>query len=409
MERVPAAPARGSAGDRARSAQAGRSERPEPLDVRADVQSVLGGAVDRLARETGADRVAAWCRGASGRPAVFAAWNARGEDASLRALDEEAYAALAALPAATDLACEAAAHAGVAREQGFLAAAPVRTGGAEPAAFLLVGGGEAAEARGVRPRTLAALDAEATRLASPLAAAAAAERLARMDADVRRLDRLAALGSLVAEVVHEIRNPLVSVKTFLQLLPDRAQEADFRESFLAVASDELRRVERLLDVVLQHGRPAPAGRSDAACAPRPALDSVARLVSHRALERGVEVEVDATPELPDARIAPDGLRQVLLNLALNAIDVTPEGGRVRFVARAQGAAALALRVEDEGPGVPPELRERLFEPFFSTKGERPGGLGLAISRRIVAEADGALELEERRGGGCAFRLELPKA
>jgi signal transduction histidine kinase len=99
---------------------------------------------------------------------------------------------------------------------------------------------------------------------------------------------------------------------------------------------------------------------------------------------------------------------VVLNLVLNALDATPRGGRVRLALRAAGGEA-ELRVEDEGPGVAPELRERVFEPFFSTKPDAPGGLGLAISRRIAEEAGGALRLEDAPGGGSCFALRLPLA
>jgi len=258
----------------------------------------------------------------------------------------------------------------------------------------------------VRPRVLAELAAAAQRLRGPAAAALAARRLQQLDAKVRRLDRLASLGGLVAEIVHEIRNPLVSVKTFLQLLPEREADPEFRESFLQVASDEVRRIERLLDAVLQHGRPAPPVRSDATAAVSDAFESVAQLVGYRATERGVRLEIDAAPELPQVRIATDALRQVILNLSLNAIDATPNGGRVRL--RAQRSQDwIAIHVEDEGTGIPPELAARIFEPFVSTKQNRPGGLGLAITRRIVEEARGTIRVDACATGGAVFSLRLP--
>jgi two-component system sensor histidine kinase HydH len=257
----------------------------------------------------------------------------------------------------------------------------------------------------VRPRILAELGATARRLRGPAAAALAAGGLARLDAEVRRLDRLAAIGGLVAEIVHEIRNPLVSVKTFLQLLPEREGDPEFRESFLEVASEEVRRIERLLDAVLQHGRPTPPARADATTSAADAFESTAQLVGYRATERGVRLEIDAGQDLPDIRIAGDGLRQVVLNLGLNAIDVTPPGGCVRLRAHA-AEDRVAIVVEDEGPGIPSELAPRIFEPFVSTKEDRPGGLGLAITRRIVEEAGGTIEIAERPQGGAAFTLRL---
>jgi signal transduction histidine kinase len=252
---------------------------------------------------------------------------------------------------------------------------------------------------------LAALDAAAERLRGPLAAARAAGRLLALDREVRRLDRLAALGGLAAEIAHEIRNPLVSVKTFLQLLPERRHEPDFSERFLAVADAELRRMERLLDVLLGYARPdeaAPAGPARVG----PVLESVAELVRHGALRRGVSLEWDVAANTPAAALGEDALRQVLLNLALNALDATPPAGCVRIAARAC-ARGVALVVSDRGPGVPPEQREAIFEPFTSSRGERPGGLGLAIVRRIVQEAGGVVAVGDAPGGGAEFRVELP--
>ena len=316
--------------------------------------------------------------------------------------EEGEYAAVASLPVASDLSAVGLSE--IVERHGFCAAAPVAGGDAGAAAVLLLG-----EAEGrpgwLRPRILAELAAAAQRLRGPAAAAVAADRLAQLEAEVRRLHRLAALGGLVAEIVHEIRNPLVSVKTFLQLLPERKEDPEFHESFLQVASEEVRRIERLLDAVLQHGRPTAPVRADATTSATDAFESVMQLVGHRAAERGVGLEIETGRELSNVRIASDALRQVVLNLSLNAIDATPSGGCVRL--RAHGTRDhVVIIVEDEGPGVPAELSSRIFEPFVSTKEDRPGGLGLAITRRIVEEANGTIEVTERPRGGSAFTLRL---
>jgi signal transduction histidine kinase len=368
-----------------------------------DLQSLLGRAVRDVSTATGGGLVAAWGRDATGAPRLL---GARLEGASLRHPDEACYAALAALSGATDLGAAGAPAAlrRVAEEHGFSAAAPVAPAEAGASAVLLAGGAADPPGR-VRPRTLAALEAAARRVAGPAEAVFAAERLLRLDAEVQHLDRLAALGSLVAEIVHEIRNPLVSVKTFLQLLPERLHDPDFRERFLAVASDELRRVERLLDVILQHGRPRAPARSESEARADTVFESVAQLVGFRADERGVGLEVGDATGLPPLRIADDVLRQVVLNLVLNAIEVTPSGGTVRLSAR-ETRERVELAVDDEGPGIPESLRPHLFDPFFSTKRDRPGGLGLSITRRLVEEAGGVLEVRDREGRGASLRVTL---
>lgn len=366
----------------------------------ASAQSVLALAVRRLAEETGAARCAAWSCRPDGAPFVAAARFADGRALAPRPAE---LAALATLRRAARLGARspAALHA-LARRHGFAAAAPVERAAEGPAtAYLLIG-------PDASPRAVAALEAASRRIAPRLAVAEASARLDTLDAGLRRLDRLAALGDLVAEIVHEVRNPLVSVKTFLQLLPERLDDPEFRTDFLGIVTDELRRIERLLDVVLGHARPRGAGARDASAELAPAIESVARLVAHRALERGVRFETRIAPDLPAAALPEDALRQIALNLVLNAIDATPAEGAVEVAAEAAGEG-VALVVDDQGPGVPPALRERIFEPFFSTRRERPGGLGLAITRRLAEEAGGRVEVSARRGGGTRFRVTLPRA
>lgn len=232
---------------------------------------------------------------------------------------------------------------------------------------------------------------------------------ARLDAELKRLDRLAGVGLLAAEAAHEVRNALTAVKTFLQLLPTRGDDPELRGPFLALASDEVGRMERLLDALIEQAR-GDAARAAVAptrsCDAGEALDAVAQLVARRASEAGLALAVERGPDLPQPAMAGDALRQVLLNLALNAIDATPAGGDVRLGARALGPA-LELIVEDRGPGVPAGLRRRVFEPWFSTREGRPGGLGLAIARRLVQDAGGTIAIGDRPTGGARVRVRLP--
>lgn len=367
----------------------------------ADLPAVLARQIAALAEATGAHRVAAWGPGADGAPGVLAA---RVEGAELRPPSEAAWHALAALPGPTDLAGAADPElVKLAEEYGFLAAAPLRSEEGEPFAVLLLGADEASGP--ARPRLLAALAAAVAKSLRPASAAAALERLTRLDAEVQRIDRLAAVGGLLAEIVHEIRNPLVSIKTFLHLLGEDGggDPSEFRE----VAIEELRRIERLLEAVSQHARPPSAPSADAIAEIEPAVRSVAQLATLRAVVRRVQVETELAGPLAPVRIAGDSLRQILLNLALNAIEAAPEGGRVRIAAAERGGS-VEIALEDDGPGVPEALRARVFEPFFSTKAQ-PGGLGLAITRRLVEDAGGRIELQSRAPTGSRFCVTLPIA
>jgi signal transduction histidine kinase len=230
--------------------------------------------------------------------------------------------------------------------------------------------------------------------------------LAELDREVQQLDRLASLGTLVAEIAHEVRNPLVSIKTFVQLLPERWEDPEFSERFLALVTEELRRMERLLDVVIEHARPVPDSSDLAGASVDDALDSALVLLRHRAYKQGVAIERESPRDLPRVTLDSDSLRQVVLNLALNAIEASPAGGRVGLRAQQQGESVW-LRISDQGPGIAPELREEIFTAFFSTRAERSGGLGLAITRRIVSEAGGSVVAREAPGGGAEFVVQIP--
>ena len=285
---------------------------------------------------------------------------------------------------------------------GYCAAVPVAAHADGAAAVLLLGGARDATGH-VRPRTLAALDAVARRIEQPIVASLAHARLARLDADVLRLDRLVALGTLVAEVVHEVRNPLVSVKTFLQLLPERRGDPEFLQSFLDVAGDELQRIERLLDLLLDHASarmPAPGSGSGAAAAD--VAGAVEKLVAHRAAAAGVRIESDVAAALPLCAIEPDALRQVLLNLVLNALEVTPAGGDVRVAARCDRPRAADRRrgpwTRHSARAAAPRLRAVLLDQGGTVR--RTRARDLAAPRR-----SGRRHARDRRSAGRRHALQ----
>ncbi len=377
------------------------SLRTDAVDaVLRDAQSLLGGVVQRLWDGLGCRSVVAWAQREDGEPYVAAA---AFEGAPPAAPDADIYAAAAALSAATDLTQPDAPPtlAPLARSRGA-AAVPIAPGEAGPLAVLLL---TAREAGAVRPRILGLLDSTARRVAGPLAASRAVSRLRRLDDEVRRLDRLASLGTLAAEIAHEVRNPLVSVKTFLQLLPERGNDPEFTTRFLEVASQELQRMERLLELVIDY----PRGRDqEERASVAAALATVEELLIQLTHRRSIELEVQRGARLPDVALTEDALRQALLNLALNAIEATPDGGSVRLSgARVRGG--VELRVADQGPGIPEEECDRVFELFHSTRPGGHGGIGLAVTRRIVEEAGGTIQIGKAAGGGAEFRVWLPAA
>lgn len=372
-----------------------------------ELQDLLAGAVQLLARETGASRVSAWARRPDGTP--FVAASAFRVDPP-RAADASALDAIWEREGAIDLGQPGLApeFAGLVEQHGFGAAAPLFSRPGEPLAVLLLGGDDDLGGS-VRPRTLASLDSAIRRLKAPATTADAVQRLARLDGEVQRLDRLATLGDLLSETVHELRNPLVSFKTFVELAPEHATDPEFQNGFRNLVADEIRRMERLLDDLLRHANPTTGPDESRAAGPAavaPALESLGQLLQQRSRQRQVSLNIPSVPELPAVAIAPDALRQILLNLTLNAIDATLAGGLVTLSASLNGAN-VEFCIDDQGQGVPLDQRDQIFQPFFSTRTDRPGGLGLAISRKLVGEAGGWIQVEDAPGGGARFRVALP--
>lgn len=224
--------------------------------------------------------------------------------------------------------------------------------------------------------------------------------LNQRDLEVLRAEQLAAVGQLAAGVGHEIRNPLTSIKMLVQAgLEDGGGLTD---DDLRVIEGEVRRMERSLRTFLDFARPAAPERRPTDLVPLVA--GVADLLRGRAEKQRVGIRLD----LPAGGVVvtADGeqLRQVLVNLGLNALDAMPTGGELRFGLKRAGGA-VELEVADTGPGIAPAVMPRLFEPFVSTK-DTGLGLGLVISKRIVAEHGGTVAAANRPGGGASFFVKL---
>ncbi len=235
------------------------------------------------------------------------------------------------------------------------------------------------------------------------------EDLRRSREQVRRADRLGALGTLAAGLAHEINNPLVSINTFLAMAPDKRREADgeFWGSYHALACREVERIRGLVETMRR------LGRGSAQTMPRETLDvpsivdEVVTLL-HREAELGrVALRAEFSPDAPKIVAVREQVHQVILNLVLNAIGATPEGGSV-VVRCAPAADGLALDVVDTGTGISPEHIEQIFDPFFTTKGPDEGsGLGLMVCHRIVTDHGGSIEVRSREGEGTCFSVLWP--
>ncbi len=219
-------------------------------------------------------------------------------------------------------------------------------------------------------------------------------------------ERLAAIGKMAAHVTHEIRNPLSSISLNIELLEEElAGEALPGEArdLLASITREVERLGNLSEEYLRLAR-IPTARMEAEDLGALVLD-LAKFSRPEFERAGTELRVDVAPGLPATLFDEAQLRQAVLNLLRNAREAMPEGGVVELSVVAESARVL-LTVSDRGGGIPDAIRERVFDPFFSTKGEGTG-LGLAITRRIVEAHGGTLDCAPRDGGGTVFRISLP--
>lgn len=219
---------------------------------------------------------------------------------------------------------------------------------------------------------------------------------------LRRVDRLSALGELSAGLAHEIRNPLGSIEGAVQILRRRELPEETRQEFAELAGKEILRLRGLLSNFLEFARPQPPQRvvSD----PILLLESVAKLTTETATLARVSLRVESQ-EIPALAIDSEQIKQVLLNLVINAIQAMPEGGEVVLRA-ATDAGTVRLEVQDEGIGIPPEDVERIFDPFYTTRANGTG-LGLSIAYQIVSQHGGHITASRNAQRGMTFAVNLP--
>jgi two-component system sensor histidine kinase HydH len=222
--------------------------------------------------------------------------------------------------------------------------------------------------------------------------------------EVLRSERLAAIGGLAAGVAHELRNPLTSVKLLLQHAGSRAGNAIVEGKKLALILEEIERMETTIQGLLDFSKPAQPHRKVHDL--RETVERAVHLIKGRAQRQQVSTEL----ELGDNPLMIDGdpqqLQQVFVNLLINAVEAMPKGGELRVVAKKHDfRRSVALQIFDTGEGIPSELLGRLFEPFATAK-ERGTGLGLAVSRRILEEHDGSIDVHPQTPRGTMFEVTL---
>ncbi len=231
---------------------------------------------------------------------------------------------------------------------------------------------------------------------------------------MRRTDRLRSLEIMAGGFAHEIRNPLTSIKTFIQLAPQRQHDPLFIKEFSRLAIEDVHRIERLLHEILDYASYMTPQLSEVDL--NELVTSCLCFVSARASQRGTRVRTTLAPDLPLVLIDRQQIKQVLLNLFLNALDAMPNGQGVisvqtQLLSYSGDTAWVQLQVEDDGCGIAAEHLEHIFDPFFTSKHSNSAGdgsgLGLTSAHQIVHDHGGQLLVESRVGVGSTFSVNLP--
>jgi C4-dicarboxylate-specific signal transduction histidine kinase len=234
---------------------------------------------------------------------------------------------------------------------------------------------------------------------------ASRDSLVRLQAELVANDRLATVGKLAAGVAHEVGNPLAGILGYLSVVRMRARESPELLDLVSRIEAEVQRIDLIVRSLLELGRPSrgPTGPLDV----RTVIESSVRLLGASREFEGVKLELDVPPSLW-LRAEAGPLSQVLINLLINAAQAMKGQGTIWIRGGAEEGRRGFVVVEDAGPGLSDAIKARLFEPFFTTKEAGKGtGLGLAVSRHLLAQFDGKLVAGDRPGGGARFTIDLP--
>jgi len=228
-----------------------------------------------------------------------------------------------------------------------------------------------------------------------------------------RTNRLTAIGTFAAGMAHEIRNPLTSINTFIAIAPERKDDADFLENFSKVALEDVNRISRLVQEILDYARSSEPKFSEENL--NEIIQSSLFFIGLETEKMDITIEKELSPNIPKVFLDRQQIKQVLLNLFMNAMDAMNQKGgtlKVRTLSRQRMKTQhVQIIIDDTGEGIPESSLEFIFDPFFSTKHEskeREGtGLGLSIVHQIILEHLGTIEVKSQMGKGTTFTINLP--
>jgi signal transduction histidine kinase len=232
------------------------------------------------------------------------------------------------------------------------------------------------------------------------------ESVRRIENEIELSSRLAAIGRLTSGVAHEVKNPINAIVVHLELLREKMREVDPNtRRHMEIIGSEIHRLDRVVQTLVDFNRPVELRLSTFDL--RKLVDDVAMLAAPEASRRGVEVKTQIAPDAMPVNADNDLVKQALLNVVLNGVQAMENGG-ILTIAAARDDGSAAIEVRDQGAGIPSEIREKVFNLFFTTR-ESGSGIGLAMSYRVLQMHGGSLGFTTEVGSGTTFRLLLPLA
>jgi signal transduction histidine kinase len=261
---------------------------------------------------------------------------------------------------------------------------------------------------GFSGETRAALEFLCEQLPGALDLCRLLEEKLQLERELAERERLALVGQMAASISHNLKNPLGSMKTILQVQLENPELPDSMRAETKMVLEEVSRLSTKLNQLLQFSRPAVRGGSAiGSCDARVVVEEVAGVLSHEAERRGVKMQIKVSGGSTMVAASAEAVNDMVSNLVVNALEAAPRGGHVMVSADSNDGACI-LAVEDDGPGIPAALREKILQPFFTTKSQGTG-LGLAIVARRAAEFGGKVDWESpvREGRGTRFHVTLP--
>jgi two-component system sensor histidine kinase HydH len=226
----------------------------------------------------------------------------------------------------------------------------------------------------------------------------------RLQDEIRRKEKLAAIGGLAAGVAHEVRNPLSSIKGIASYFSGKFADGSEDKEMAGVMIEEVDRLSRVISELLEFARPAKLNRKPANV--NELLKHSVRLVQQEATAKNVRIQLNLTPDIVEADVDPDRLIQCFLNLYLNALQAMKNGGQLMIASFTKGSGNVAIDIRDNGSGISADDLSKIFDPYFTTK-PKGTGLGLTIVQKIIEAHHGQVKVRSAIGQGTVFSITLP--